>query len=82
MAIIVPLGTLCLMGSTNWFPGISWQTVKRLLVDEQFKKERVDSLEVRTFAKRQECEDFPGFLVVEGIITGRVIYFHPSFSST
>jgi hypothetical protein len=53
-----------------------------LLADEQFKKERIGSREVRTFAKRQDCDDFAGFLVVDGIITDRVIYFHPSFSST
>ena len=52
-----------------------------LFADEQFKKERIDSREVRTFAKRQDCDDFAGFLVADGIITGRVIYFHPSFSS-
>ncbi|MDB6067882.1 MAG: hypothetical protein JWR26_4090 [Pedosphaera sp.] len=50
--------------------------------DEQFKKERIDLREVRTFAKRQDCDDFAGFLVVNGKITDCVLYFHPSFGST
>lgn len=50
--------------------------------DEQFKKERTDSREIRTFAKRQDCDDFAGFVVAAGIITDRVVCFHPSFAST
>jgi hypothetical protein len=56
--------------------------VKGAGADEQFKKERIDSREVRTFAKRQDCDDFAGFLVVNGVTTDRVLYFHPSFTST
>jgi hypothetical protein len=50
--------------------------------DAQFKKERTDLREVRTFARRQDCDDCAGFLVVDGVISDHVIYFHPSFAGT
>ena len=50
-----------------------------LAADAQFKKERNDLREVRTFARRQDCDDFAGFLIVDGAISDHVIYFHPSF---
>ena len=53
-----------------------------LSADAQFLKERTDSREVRTFARRQDCDDFAGFLIIDGLISGHVIYFHPSFSGT
>src|SRR5262245_34768357 len=49
--------------------------------DAQFKRERTDLREVRTFARRQDRYDFAGFLVVEGVVTEQVVSFHPSFGS-
>ena len=51
-----------------------------LFADAQFKKERTDSREVRTFARRQDCDDFAGFLIIDGVISDHVVYFHPSFA--
>ncbi len=53
-----------------------------LPADNQFKKERTDLRVVRTFARRQDCDDFAGFLVVDGQTTDRVVCFHPSFAGT
>jgi len=53
-----------------------------LAADAQFKKERTDLREVRTFARRQDCDDFAGFLIVNGVTSDHVIYFHPSFGGT
>jgi hypothetical protein len=50
-------------------------------VDAQFKRERTDSTEIKTFAYRQDCDDFAGFIVKDGRICEKVVYFHPSFNS-
>ena len=64
---------------------LPWQfldAAEGLAADAQFRKERTDVREVRTFARRQDCDDFAGFLVIDGAISDHVIYFHPSFAGT
>ena len=46
-----------------------------------FAREDVSRGQVFVFAKRQDCDDFAGIEVVEGVLTERVIYFHPVFGS-
>ena len=52
------------------------------ITDSTFRKESTRDIEVRTFARRQDCDDFAGFIVESGEITDRVICFHPSFGGT
>lgn len=51
-------------------------------IDAVFVTECVEAVEVRTFAFRQDCDDFAAFVVIDGCITGEVIYFHPSFEGS
>ena len=46
-----------------------------------FKSEDLEGREVYVFAYRQDCDDLAGFLLVDGIITEKVIHFHPSYTS-
>lgn len=46
-----------------------------------YEKEKKEDLPVATFARRQDCDDFAGFEVLDGKITNTVVYFHPSFQS-
>jgi hypothetical protein len=46
----------------------------------QFATENPSSGSLYTFARRQDCDDFAGFTIVEGHVTDQVIYYHPSFS--
>jgi hypothetical protein len=47
---------------------------------QQFAKEHLGGPAIYTFARRQDCDDFAGFTVTDGIATDQVIYYHPSFS--
>jgi len=47
---------------------------------EQFARENPDGGSLYTFARRQDCDDFAGFTIIDGAATDRVIYYHPSFS--
>lgn len=46
-----------------------------------FKSEDIEQRELFVFAYRQDCDDLAGFLIVDGLITDKVIYFHPSYTS-
>lgn len=48
-------------------------------IDDVFSTECVEAVEIRTFAFRQDCDDFAAFVVSDGSITEEVIYFHPFF---
>ena len=48
-------------------------------IDGVFATECVEAVQIRTFAFRQDCDDFAAFVVKDGNITEEVIYFHPSF---
>ena len=43
--------------------------------DATFQKESTKDIAVRTFARRQDCDDFAGFMIEQGEITDRVICF-------
>jgi hypothetical protein len=47
-----------------------------------FRREDIDKRDVFVFAKRQDCDDFAGLEIVQGAVTDRVIYFHPSFTAS
>lgn len=47
-----------------------------------FRREDIGYREVFVFARRQDCDDFAGLEVVNGSISGEVIYFHPVFGDT
>jgi hypothetical protein len=51
------------------------------LAARAFSLEDINRREVFVFAHRQDCDDFAGLQIVDGRITDRVIYFHPSFGS-
>ena len=46
-----------------------------------FHREDVSNGEVFVFARRQDCDDFAGFEIINGELTDKVIHFHPVFSS-
>ena len=46
-----------------------------------FAKEDISKGEVFVFARRQDCDDFAGLEIVNGVITEKVICFHPVFST-
>ena len=46
-----------------------------------FKREDIHQGEVFVFARRQDCDDFAGLEIINGIITDKVLHFHPTFSS-
>jgi hypothetical protein len=46
-----------------------------------FLREDLHRREVFVFAFRQDCDDFAGLELANGVMTNRVICFHPSFSS-
>ena len=46
-----------------------------------FAKEDTSKGEVFVFARRQDCDDFAGLEIVNGVITEKVICFHPVFST-
>jgi hypothetical protein len=45
-----------------------------------FQREDLQKREVFAFARRQDCDDFAGLLILDGKITDKVIYFHPVFA--
>jgi len=45
-----------------------------------FATESIEEIRIKTFAYRQDCDDFAAFVVNENSITDEVIYFHPSFA--
>ena len=45
----------------------------------QFAREHPGGGKLWTFARRQDCDDFAGFRIVDGQVTDEVIYYHPSF---
>lgn len=45
----------------------------------QFAKEHPNGGVLFTFARRQDCDDFAGFRIVDGRITEEVVYYHPLF---
>ena len=47
-----------------------------------FAKEDTSKGEVFVFAKRQDCDDFAGLEIINGVITEKVICFHPVFSTS
>lgn len=49
-------------------------------INERFKMECEQNLEVLTFGRRQDMDTFVGFEIVNGKTTEKVIGFHPSFS--
>lgn len=51
-------------------------------IDGVFATECVEAIKVRTFAYRQDCDDFAAFIVNDQVITEEVIYFHPSFGGS
>ena len=51
-------------------------------VAEAFKREDIHRGEVFVFARRQDCDDFAGLEISSGNITGKVICFHPTFSTS
>ncbi len=46
-----------------------------------FENEDIKNRKVFVFASRQDNDDFAGLEIVNGIITDKVLYFHPVFSS-
>ncbi len=49
---------------------------------EQFAREWPAGGSLYTFAYRQDCDDFAGFVVRDGQATDEVIYYHPSFQQS
>ncbi|WP_196140653.1 hypothetical protein [Aliikangiella sp. G2MR2-5] len=47
-----------------------------------FANEDVKGRDVFVFASRQDCDDFAGLEVIDGIVGENVIYFHPTFNSS
>ncbi len=45
----------------------------------QFAREWPAGGSLHTFARRQDCDDFAGFVIRDGHLTDQVIYYHPSF---
>ncbi len=50
-------------------------------VSHRFSIEHPEGGTVLTFAQRQDCDDFAGFVFRDGTVMDEVIYFHPSWSS-
>lgn len=48
---------------------------------DAFHNEDLKKRNVFVFATRQDNDDFAGLEIIEGVITDRVIYFHPSFGN-
>jgi hypothetical protein len=46
-----------------------------------FRREDLQKREVFVFARRQDCDDFAGLMILDGKITDKVIHFHPVFAS-
>lgn len=50
------------------------------LASERFRVEHPEGWILYTFARREDCDDFAGFRVIDGNVTEQVVYFHPSFA--
>ena len=50
--------------------------------ERAFAQESGSVTRVKVFASRQDCDDFAGFVVEDGKVTDRVVYFHPSFNGS
>ncbi|QQS03887.1 MAG: hypothetical protein IPK50_16525 [Fibrobacterota bacterium] len=48
---------------------------------EVFHREDLKKRKVFVFARRQDCDDFAGIEIVDGILIDKVICFHPSFGT-
>lgn len=62
-----------------WF--ISRQGNEYEFASTAFGNEDINNRAVFTFARRQDCDDFAGLEIVDGVIRPNVIYFHPVFGS-
>ncbi len=51
-------------------------------IDAVFATECTETINIRTFAYRQDCDDFAAFIMGAQGITDEVIYFHPSFNGS
>jgi hypothetical protein len=66
-------------GLAKLVPWHFYDSSKGRRIDNVFATECIDATKVRTFAFRQDCDDFAAFVMNEQGITEEVVYFHPSF---
>lgn len=73
---------LLVQGLTHFTP---WHLIRSpeemAFASRAFAREDVAEGQVFVFARRQDCDDFAGLEIRHGVLTDRVICFHPVFAS-
>lgn len=65
---------------TPWY--LSKKPTECQFAVEAFRREDLHEREVFVFARRQDCDDFAGLMILNGKATDKVIHFHPVFASS